>query len=107
MQIDKEISLMLKSSNGIVFKAVLVEHTLITSSVKGRRGKAPSKYEIKLYDTRFRHTPHGQFVTSYCASTLAGIPDESENLAFDFCIPDWTLSGPAVQQLVGLARAFA
>ena len=102
MQIDKEISLMLKSSNGIVFKAVLVEHTSIS-----RRGKAPSKYEIKLYDTRFPHTPHGQFVTSYCASTLAGIPDESENLAFDFCIPDWTLSGPAVQQLVGFARAFA
>lgn len=102
MQIDKEISLMLKSSNDIVFKAVLVEHTSIS-----RRGKAPSKYEIKLYDTRFPHTPHGQFVTSYCASTLAGIPDESENLAFDFCIPDWTLSGPAVQQLVGFARAFA
>lgn len=102
MQIDKEISLMLKSSNGIVFKAVLVEHTLIS-----RRGKAPSKYEIKLYDTRFPHTPHGQFVTSYYASTLADIPDASATLALDFDIPDWTLSGPAVQQLVGLARAFA
>lgn len=102
MQIDKEISLMLKSSNGIVFKAVLVEHMSISW-----RGKAPSKYEIKLYDTRFPHTPHGQFVTSYYASTLADTPDESENLAFDFGIPDWTLSGPAVQQLVGLARAFA
>lgn len=102
MQIDKEISLMLKSSNDIVFKAVLVEHTLIS-----RRGKAPSKYEIKLYDTRFPHTPHGQFVTSYCASTLADIPDAAAVLALDCGNSDWTLSGAAVQQLVGLARAFA
>lgn len=102
MEIDKEISLMLKSSNGIVFKAVLENAKPMTWT-----GVPPSKYEIKLYDTRFPHTPHGQFVTSYYASTLADTPDESENLAFDFGIPDWTLSGPAVQQLVGFARAFA
>ncbi len=102
MQIDKEISLMLKSDNGIVFKAVLEEAKPTSWGCK-----PPPKYEIKLYDTRFPHTPHGQFVTSYYASTPADIPDASATLALDFDIPDWTLSGPAVQQLVGLARAFA
>ena len=102
MQIDKEISLMLKSDNGIVFKAVLEE-----AKPMAWTGVPPSKYLITVYDTRFPHTPHGQIVTSYYASTLADIPDASAELAIDCGNSDWTLSGTAVQQLVGLARAFA
>ena len=60
---------------------------------------------IELYDTRHRHTPFGQFVTRYYASTLAERADEYVSLMLDGGSSDWFIDGAGLQRVLGAALA--
>lgn len=58
---------------------------------------------IELYDTRYDHTPFGQFVQRYYADTFATIRFPA--LALDTDYSDWTLDGDALQRVIGVSLA--
>ena len=69
--------------------------------------RPPRPYEvghtiIEVYDSRYPHTPLGQFVSAYGAETLATNPPARLNLQGD--VPAWTMTVAETAILVALAR---
>ncbi len=54
---------------------------------------------IEFYDTRYDHTPLGQFVSTYYADTLFN-RDPHSGLDLDSGIPSWTVDGDAMNQVI-------
>jgi hypothetical protein len=51
---------------------------------------------ILFYDSRYKHTPYGQFVSSYCAQTLM---NHTDGLCLDGGEPKWVLSSISMNQV--------
>lgn len=54
---------------------------------------------VEFYDTRYDHTPLGQFVSRYDADTLLDRHPHS-GLDLDSGIPSWTVDGDAMNQVI-------
>lgn len=46
---------------------------------------------VEFYDRRYAHTPHGQFVSRYYASTLLSSPNASGGINLHGGVPEWTV----------------
>ena len=57
------------------------------------------KASVEFYDTRYDHTPLGQFVTRYYADTLLEA-DGWGPLVLDGGVPSWTVDGDAMDQVI-------
>jgi hypothetical protein len=62
------------------------------------RNTSEGKDVVEFYDTRFPHTPFGQFVSSYYLKTIKGC---NGGLDLSGGIPDWKVSA------AGMATALA
>lgn len=72
------------NAKGVLFNVVLYE------GPTSRYGASPA---VEFYDTRFPHTPFGQFVGSYSAGTLLGYHDVVNGIWLDSNTPAWSI-GP-------------
>lgn len=74
--------------------------------------REPASYEaghtiIEIYDSKFPHTPLGQFVSAYAAKTLAEGAGKGGRLSLQGGTPEWTMSVEETAKLRELAREVA
>lgn len=71
--------------------------------------REPASYEaghtiIEIYDSKFMHTPLGQFVSAYSARTLAEGAGKGGRLSLQGGTPEWTMSVEETAKLRELAQ---
>jgi hypothetical protein len=58
---------------------------------------------VEFYDARYLHTPHGQFVSRYCAATFL---DVKGGLCLQGGIPAWSLTAEQVRAAQNTVREY-
>jgi hypothetical protein len=58
---------------------------------------------IEFYDSRYAHTPRGQFVSRYYLSTL--LEREPAGLCLDGGVPAWTVSAEGMKKIMEYIQA--
>lgn len=78
--------------NGVKFKVV----DLQPGEIAAYPAAASAQRQVEFYDTRYHHTPWGQFVTRYNADTL--IPREG-GLMLMGGVPNWMIDADTMQRV--------
>ena len=95
-------TIQVKNGDGIVFNV-----RLLTDGEKyGRNFALTHEGEpvIEFYDTRYDHTPLGQFVSSYYLETLSDSCDKGiRTLSLQGDVNSWYIEGDSLQDIVDWA----
>lgn len=90
------------SATGLVWAIRVIEHgeTYGLRNCLTHTGAEPL---VEFFDTRYPHTPIGQFVSRYYRKTLLE-PHDGRGLCLDGGIPEWSVSGELLQRLTAWLR---
>ena len=102
-QVDAELeqhlnTMKVTNSNGLSFNVRIVRK----GDTYGRNNCLTNDDDrslVEFYDTRYAHTPLGQFVSRYFAFTLLERAGEYVGLNLDGGVPDWTIDADAMDQV--------